>query len=76
LCFKFKIKKIFFYNFKLHLGPLFNINSPAERLNTNDAAYTEALHTNAGTLGFDQPITHASFYPNWGTTQPGKILIF
>ncbi|CAG9812020.1 unnamed protein product [Chironomus riparius] len=52
-------------------GPLFNINTPTDRLHSTDAVYTEALHTNAGVLGFDQPITHASFYPNWGTTQPG-----
>lgn len=52
-------------------GPLFNINSPADRLAAGDAVYTEAIHTNAGVLGFDQPITTASFYPNWGTTQPG-----
>jgi pancreatic triacylglycerol lipase len=52
-------------------GPLFSINAPAERLHSTDAVYTEAIHTNAGLLGFDQPITHASFYPNWGSTQPG-----
>ncbi|KAG5668798.1 hypothetical protein PVAND_016724 [Polypedilum vanderplanki] len=52
-------------------GPLFNVNSPNDRLAAGDAVYTEALHTNAGTLGFDEPITTASFYPNWGSTQPG-----
>lgn len=36
-----------------------------------DAVYTEAIHTNAGNLGFDEPITQASFYPNWGSSQPG-----
>ncbi|CAG9811887.1 unnamed protein product [Chironomus riparius] len=51
-------------------GPLFNVNNP-DRLDTSDAFYTEAIHTNAGTLGFDAPITHASFYPNWGSSQPG-----
>lgn len=45
-------------------GPLFNANS-ADRLAAGDAVYTEALHTNAGTLGFDAPITTSSFYPNW-----------
>ncbi len=53
-------------------GPLFNANS-ADRLAINDAAYTEALHTNAGNLGFNEPITMAAFYPNWGSSQPGKI---
>lgn len=51
-------------------GPLFSVGS-SDRLAAGDAVYTEALHTNAGVLGFDQPITTASFYPNWGTTQPG-----
>jgi pancreatic triacylglycerol lipase len=51
-------------------GPLFNVNNP-DRLDFDDAEYTEAIHTNAGTLGFDLPITHASFYPNWGSSQPG-----
>jgi len=51
-------------------GPLFNVNNP-DRLDTSDAFYTEAIHTNVGVLGFDLPITHASFYPNWGSSQPG-----
>lgn len=52
-------------------GVLFSINSPADRLDVDDAVYTEGLHTNAGNLGFDVPITHAAFYPNWGSSQPG-----
>lgn len=43
-------------------GPLFNINSPAERLDIGDALYTENIHTNIeglNALGFDEPITHA-----------------
>lgn len=40
-------------------GPLFNINEPATRLDIDDALYTENIHTDAGNLGFDQPITHA-----------------
>lgn len=54
-------------------GPLFASGSPQDRLDFNDAVYTEAIHTNAGNLGFDQPITMASFYPNWGSSQPGTI---
>lgn len=52
-------------------GPLFNINNPTERLDVEDAVYTENIHTNTGSLGFDAPITHAAFYPAWGTGQPG-----
>ena len=40
-------------------GPLFNVNDPANRLDVDDAWYTENIHTNGGGLGFDQPITHA-----------------
>jgi hypothetical protein len=53
-------------------GPLFNINNPADRFDVEDAVYTEAYHTNLGQLGFDHPIAHATFYPNWGgAQQPG-----
>ena len=52
-------------------GVLFSFNSPEARLAPGDALYTEGLHSNAGNLGFDQPITHAAFYPNWGSSQPG-----
>ncbi|KAL7014989.1 hypothetical protein ACKWTF_016231 [Chironomus riparius] len=52
-------------------GPLFTINNP-DRLDSSDAVYTEAIHSNVGVLGFDEPITHATFYPNWGgPNQPG-----
>jgi hypothetical protein len=51
-------------------GPLFSTGNN-DRLAVGDAVYTEALHTNAGVLGFDSPITTAAFYPNWGTSQPG-----
>jgi hypothetical protein len=40
-------------------------------LDSSDAEYTEAIHTNAGTSGISEPITHAAFYPNWGSSQPG-----
>lgn len=59
-----------------NLGPLFNINNPSDRLDVTDATYTEAHHTNVGVLGFDEPIAHATFYPNWGGAQPGKICKF
>jgi hypothetical protein len=55
-------------------GPLFNINNPTERFDIEDAVYTENIHTNIeglNALGFDQPITHAAFYPAWGGRQPG-----
>ncbi|CAG9811882.1 unnamed protein product [Chironomus riparius] len=42
-----------------------------DRLAFSDAVYTEGIHTNAGGNGFAEPITRASFYPNWGASQPG-----
>ncbi|KAL7014991.1 hypothetical protein ACKWTF_016233 [Chironomus riparius] len=51
-------------------GPLFNTNNP-DRLDSSDAEYTEAIHTNAGLSGISEPITHAAFYPNFGSSQPG-----
>lgn len=47
----------------------FDPGAPTQRLTVTDAEYTETIHTNAGRNGFDQPITLASFYPNWGTDQ-------
>lgn len=52
-------------------GPLFDINRPTERFASTDAVYTEGIRTNAGGLGFDLPLAHADFYPNWGSSQPG-----
>uniref|UniRef100_A0A182XKM8 Lipase domain-containing protein n=1 Tax=Anopheles quadriannulatus TaxID=34691 RepID=A0A182XKM8_ANOQN len=54
-------------------GPLFS-NGQADLFGANDAQYTEAIFTNAGLLGFDQPLAHANFYPNGGRSQPGCIL--
>lgn len=43
-------------------GPLFSMGDAAGRFAAGDAVYTEMLATNAGLLGFDQPIGAASFY--------------
>lgn len=51
--------------------PLFNIDSPGARVSVDDAIYVESIHTNAGLLGFDLPLGHANFYPNFGRSQPG-----
>lgn len=52
-------------------NPGFSIGAPAQRLHSGDANYVEVIHTDIGRLGFDQPIGHASFYPNWGRGHPG-----
>jgi len=52
-------------------GPLFSMNSPTERVHHTDAVYVECIYTDQGGLGFDEPLGHANFYPNWGSSQPG-----
>jgi len=54
-------------------GPLFSMNSPNERVHHTDAVYTECIYTDQGGLGFDEPLCHANFYPNWGSNQPGCL---
>lgn len=48
-------------------GPLFSLGAPAERFAAGDAVYTEGIRTNAGGMGFADPLAQADFYPNWGT---------
>lgn len=50
---------------------MFSINNPAERIAYTDAVYVEGLHTDAGRLGFNEPLGDATFYPNFGIQQPG-----
>jgi len=52
-------------------GPLFSLDDPANRFDSTDATYVESIVTDGGRLGFEHPVGHANFYPNWGTTQPG-----
>lgn len=46
-------------------GPLFSVDDPANRLHHTDGNYVESIITDAGRLGFQHPIGHANFYPNW-----------
>lgn len=43
-------------------GPLFDMGNPGARFDSNDAIYTEKIATNAGTLGFWDPLANANFY--------------
>jgi hypothetical protein len=52
-------------------GPLFSVADSANRLHVTDAVHTQNVVTDAGNLGFAQPICHSNFYPNWGVSQPG-----
>ncbi|CAG2066036.1 unnamed protein product, partial [Timema podura] len=49
------------------------INVPAaNHLSSDDASFVEIIHTCAGLLGWADPLGHADFYPNGGTSpQPG-----
>lgn len=46
-------------------GPLFYYENVDDRFDADDAEYTQGIRTNAGYLGFDVPLAHADFYPNW-----------
>lgn len=47
-------------------GPLFSLDNPADRLHSTDADHVESHVTDGGRLGFEHPVYHATFYPNWG----------
>lgn len=48
-------------------GPLFSLDAPADRLHFTDAYYVESIVTDGGRLGFEHPVAHGNFYPNWGS---------
>ncbi|XP_037048430.1 lipase member H-like [Bradysia coprophila] len=52
-------------------GPLFSLANPGDRVDFSDADHVEVLATDTLFLGFEQPIGHATFYPNGGNRQPG-----
>lgn len=47
----------------------FSISTPTGRLASTDALYVQTIHTSI--LGFIEQIGVASFYPNYGQSQPG-----
>ncbi|XP_062141977.1 phospholipase A1 [Drosophila sulfurigaster albostrigata] len=49
-------------------GPAFRDQSDEYRVDASDAHYVESIQTSTG-LGFEQPVGHASFYPNFGKDQ-------
>lgn len=49
-------------------GPKFRNRSTEFRLDASDADYVESIQTSS-TLGFQQPVGHATFYPNFGRDQ-------
>ncbi|KAJ8706676.1 hypothetical protein PYW07_012754 [Mythimna separata] len=42
-----------------------------QALKSNDAVYTEVIHTNIGNIGVEAPCGDVDFYPNGGINMPG-----
>jgi hypothetical protein len=53
-------------------GPLFDVNDPKNRLNSDSAKYTECIHTDFK-LGIGNPICKVDFFVNRGSHQPGCV---
>lgn len=47
--------------------PGFSIGDPSVRLAASDATFVFIIHTNCRMLGFDYPLGHVDYYPNYGT---------
>lgn len=57
-------------------GPYFENEDSAVRIDTSDAKFVDAIHTNGGSLvqsrfGIKMPVGHIDFYVNGGEFQPG-----
>ncbi|GLG95242.1 Phospholipase A1 1 [Gryllus bimaculatus] len=52
-------------------APLFGSTSLPNRLDATDAQFVEAIHTNGGLLGWEDPLADADFFPNGGSSQTG-----
>jgi len=49
-------------------GPQFREKSDEYRIDASDASYVESIQTSVS-FGFEQPVGHATFYPNYGKNQ-------
>lgn len=65
-----QISSMFHYSLN-PAGPLFDVNNPAQRLDSTDGEYVEVIHTETTSFGIGAPIGHANFYINGGFNQPG-----
>lgn len=65
--------KLFAINF--FEGPLFDVNDPSMRLNSDSGDYVECVHTGY-MLGIRAPICQADFFMNKGSHQPGCANFF
>ncbi|XP_043284718.1 pancreatic triacylglycerol lipase-like [Venturia canescens] len=51
--------------------PMFEDSNNKIRLSSNAARNVQVIHTNGNQCGLLEPLGHADFYPNGGTSQPG-----
>jgi len=49
-------------------GPQFREKSDEYRIDASDASYVESIQTSVS-FGFEKPVGHATFYPNYGKNQ-------
>ncbi|EDV31309.1 uncharacterized protein Dana_GF14612 [Drosophila ananassae] len=49
-------------------GPKFRDQTDEYRIDASDATYVESIQTSVS-FGFEQPVGHATFYPNYGKNQ-------
>ncbi|XP_051537241.1 lipase member H-like isoform X1 [Myxocyprinus asiaticus] len=52
-------------------GPQFNGQPISDRLDSSDAQFVEALHTDIDALGYRNLLGHIDYYANGGADQPG-----
>ncbi|KAL4706157.1 hypothetical protein ACJJTC_013622 [Scirpophaga incertulas] len=55
-------------------GPCFAQLDSSLRINSTDAVFVDAIHTNGGVAGMKEAVGQVDYYPNEGEQQPGCLL--